>query len=94
MESGPRTRTQALGDEGRAAVAVALGLVLVLAVSGAVEGFVTPSGLPTWARIAIGVAVELAFLAYVGTLGRWAARRGETGDLAEEDAGDVVPTRS
>jgi len=93
VEPGPRTRTQALGEEGRSAIAVALGLILVLAVSGAVEGFVTPSGLPTWARIAIGVVVEVAFLAYVATLGRWGARRGETGDLTAEDAGDVLPTR-
>ena len=93
VEPGPRTRTQALGDEGRAAVAVALGLVLVLAVSGAVEGFVTPSGLPTWARIGIGVVVEVAFLGYVGTLGRRAVARGETGDVAAAEAGEVLPTR-
>ena len=34
-----------------APAAVALGLVLVLLVSGVIEAFVTPSGLPTWARI-------------------------------------------
>jgi len=93
VEPGPRTRTQALGDEGRAAFAVALGLVLVLAVSGAVEGFVTPSGLATWARIGIGVAVEVAFLVYVGTFGRWAVARGETGDVSAEDAGEALPSR-
>jgi uncharacterized membrane protein SpoIIM required for sporulation len=93
VEPGPRTRTQALGEEGRAAVAVAMGLVVVLAVSGAVEAFVTPSGLPTWARIGIGVLVELAFLGYVGTLGRWAVARGETGDLTAVDAGEFAPTR-
>jgi uncharacterized membrane protein SpoIIM required for sporulation len=93
VEPGSRTRTQALGEEGRAAVAVALGLIVVLAVSGAIEGFVTPSGLPTWGRIAIGVAAELAFLGYVGTLGRWGAARGETGDLTAADAGEAVPTR-
>ena len=35
----------------------------------------------------------LAFLAYVGTLGRWGVARGETGDLTAADAGDVLPTR-
>ena len=94
VEPGPRTRTQALGEEGRAAVAVAMGLVVVLAVSGAVEAFVTPSGLPTWARIAIGIAVELAFLLYVGTLGRWGVAGGETGDLTAADAGEFAPTRA
>ncbi|MCB0909691.1 MAG: stage II sporulation protein M, partial [Nocardioidaceae bacterium] len=63
---------------------VALGLVGVLFVSGMIEGFVTPSGLPTWARVGIGVLALLVFLAYVFGLGRAAYRRGETGDI---DAG-------
>lgn len=53
---------------------MAIGLALVLFVSGVIEGFVTPSGLPTWARIAIGIAAELGFLAYVYILGGRAAR--------------------
>ena len=40
-----------------------------------IEAFVTPSALPTWARLAIGVVAELAFLAYVFIAGRWAYRR-------------------
>ncbi len=92
VEPGPRTRSRALAEEGRAAVGVAMGLVVVLAVSGAIEAFVTPSGLPTWARIGIGVVAEAAFLTYVLTLGRWAVQRGEIGDLAAFDVGDVAPT--
>jgi uncharacterized membrane protein SpoIIM required for sporulation len=81
IEPGPLSRTQALAREGRTAGTVALGLGVVLLVSGAIEGFVTPSGLSTWARIGIGVTAELAFLAYVFTLGRSAYERGRTGDL-------------
>ncbi|MFJ7149738.1 stage II sporulation protein M [Streptomyces sp. NPDC100445] len=92
VDPGPRTRRAALAEEGRAAVGVAIGLALVLFVSGAVEGFVTPSGLPTWARIGIGVVVELAFLAYVYVLGGRAARAGETGDLEAADRSASVPT--
>ena len=58
IDPGPRSRRTALAEEGRAALGMAIGLALVLFVSGAIEGFVTPSGLPTWARIAIGVAAE------------------------------------
>ena len=47
---GPRTRGQAVAAEGRSLITVALGLVLVLFVSGLVEGFVTPSGLPMRAK--------------------------------------------
>jgi uncharacterized membrane protein SpoIIM required for sporulation len=75
------SRTQSVAREGRTAATVALGLVVVLMVSGLIEGFVTPSGLPTWARLAIGVTAELAFVAYVFTLGRSAYQRGQTGDL-------------
>lgn len=91
VEPGPRRRVDAVAQEGRAAMSVALGLVVVLLVSGVIEAFVTPSGLPTWARIAIGFIAWAAFLAYVFTLGRWAVRRGETGDVAAADRGDLAP---
>jgi uncharacterized membrane protein SpoIIM required for sporulation len=90
VDPGPRPRLRALAEEGRAAAAIALGLVVVLAVSGVIEAFVTPSGLPTWARIAIGVVAEMLFLAYVFTLGRRAALAGETGDVAAELRGETA----
>ncbi|KKW62485.1 hypothetical protein A5633_15400 [Mycolicibacterium elephantis] len=88
---GNRPRTQVLAEQGRAVGAVAIGLVAVLLVAGLVEALVTPSPLPTVVRVAIGVAVEVAFLSYIVYFGRKAARAGEIGDL--EDAPDVVPTR-
>lgn len=81
-----------MAEEGRSALGMAIGLALVLLVSGAIEGFVTPSGLPTWARITIGIAAELAFLAYVYVLGGRAAREGETGDVDESERSAAVPT--
>jgi uncharacterized membrane protein SpoIIM required for sporulation len=89
VDPGPRPRLRALGEEGRAAAAVVLGLVVVLAVSGVIEAFVTPSGLPTWARIAVGVLAEIVFLSYVFTLGRRAALAGETGDVGAAERGDA-----
>jgi len=91
IDPGPRTRAAAVAQEGRSAMAVALGLVVVLAVSGVIEAFVTPSPLPTWARISIGALAEVGFLAYVFTVGRWAWQRGVTGDVAARDAGDAAP---
>lgn len=87
---GDRPRGQVLAEQGRAMVSVAVGLVAVLLLSGLVEAFVTPSPLPTAARVGIGVAVEVAFLVYVIRLGRRGVRAGETGDMA--DAPDQVPT--
>src|SRR3954466_8315144 len=91
IDPGPRRRADALAEEGRSTVVIALGLVVVLAVSGAIEAFVTPSGLPTWARVGIGIVAEIFFLSYVWTFGRRAARAGETGDLEQELRGDYVP---
>jgi uncharacterized membrane protein SpoIIM required for sporulation len=91
VDPGPRRRADALAEEGRSTVVIALGLVVVLAVSGAIEAFVTPSGLPTAARVGIGVVAELVFISYVWTLGRRAVRAGETGDLDEQLRGDYAP---
>jgi uncharacterized membrane protein SpoIIM required for sporulation len=81
VEPGELTRSQSMAREGRTAGTVVLGLVVVLLVSGMIEAFVTPSALPTWARIGIGLLAEALFFAYVFVLGRGAVRRGHTGDL-------------
>jgi uncharacterized membrane protein SpoIIM required for sporulation len=91
VSPGNRPRGQVLAEQGRAVVAVAIGLAGVLLVAGLIEALVTPSPLPTVVRIGIGVAAEIAFLAYIFHFGRKAARAGETGDV--DDAPDVVPTR-
>jgi uncharacterized membrane protein SpoIIM required for sporulation len=92
VDPGPRTRLAGVAREGRAAMSVALGLVVVLFLSGVIEAFVTPSPLPTWARILVGVLAEAAFLTYAFTLGRYAVRRGETGDVEARDQGETAPT--
>ena len=81
VEPGSLTRSQSVAREGRTVGTVAMGLVAVLAVSGMIEAFVTPSGLPTAGRIGIGVLAEATFLVYVFVVGRAAAARGFTGDL-------------
>lgn len=86
---GQRSRRLALAQEGRATIAMAMGLTVVLLISGLIEGFVTGSALPTAARISIGVVAEVIFLAYVFIVGRRAAARGQRGDLLE-GAGDTL----
>jgi uncharacterized membrane protein SpoIIM required for sporulation len=89
---GRRLRSVALAEEGRALITVAIGLVLVLLVSGLVEGFVTPSALPPWLRLTIGVLVVAAYWIYTLVLGRRAVAAGYRGDLGAVDRGGSVLT--
>jgi uncharacterized membrane protein SpoIIM required for sporulation len=91
---GGRTRAQALGVEGRAVGAMALGLGVWLLISGLVEGFVTPSTLPAWARLSIGGLVWVAFLLYVFLLGGRAVGAGATGDVSDEELAAPVPSEA
>ncbi|MEU4315182.1 stage II sporulation protein M [Nocardia sp. NPDC024068] len=70
VDPGPMSRGEAVAHQGRATAAIALGLVPTLLVAGLLEGFVTPSVLPTPARIACGLLVETVFLTYIVTAGR------------------------
>ena len=89
---GGRPRAVAMAQEGRAAATIAIGLVVVLLVSGLIEAFVTPSGLPTWARIGIGIAAWVGFLTYVVVLGGRAVRAGYIGDVTGSAATtDLAP---
>jgi uncharacterized membrane protein SpoIIM required for sporulation len=94
VEPGDLSRAQSFAREGRTAGTVALGLVGVLAVSGCIEAFVTPSPLPTWARIGIGILAEATFLAYVFVPGRRAVARGFTGDLDPIQLDDRVASQA
>jgi len=90
ISPGDRPRGQVLAEQGRAVASVAVGLVVVLLISGAIESLVTPSPLPTFLRIGIGILAEAGFLTYIVYFGRRGVRAGEAGDIA--DAPDVVPT--
>jgi uncharacterized membrane protein SpoIIM required for sporulation len=90
ISPGDRPRGQVLAEQGRAVVSVAVGLVVVLLVSGLIEALVTPAPVPTFVRVGIGVIAEVAFLSYIVYFGRRAAKVGETGDI--DDAPDVIPT--
>jgi uncharacterized membrane protein SpoIIM required for sporulation len=89
IDPGSRTRGRALAEEGRSTITITLGLIVVLGVSGLIEAFVTPSSLPTWARISIGAVAVIAFLSYALILGHRAVAAGLTGDM--EDAPDLMP---
>jgi uncharacterized membrane protein SpoIIM required for sporulation len=85
---GERTRGAALARAGQRAVVLVIGIMLTFVVAGFIEAWVTPSNLPTWARVGIGVIVEAIFLLYAFGLGRRAAARGLSGLFGESPTGD------
>ncbi|MGW4696602.1 stage II sporulation protein M [Kitasatospora cineracea] len=91
IDPGPRTRTVALAEEGRAVIGSVIGLTAVLMVTGFIEGFITGSALPSWLRIGIGLTVEALFLLYALVLGKHAATAGETGDVEAADRTEHQP---
>jgi uncharacterized membrane protein SpoIIM required for sporulation len=83
IDPGDRTRRDALADEGRRSLAIVAGLVVVFLAAGTIEGFVTGSSLPTWARVGIGAVGETVLLSWLVVRGRAAAAHGLTGALGE-----------
>ncbi|BDZ51479.1 membrane protein [Frondihabitans sucicola] len=84
---GARTRGQALAEDGRALISIAVGLVVSLLVSGVIEGFVTRQPWPWPIKIGIGTVALAAFVFYQWVIGGRAFRAGQTGDLDEFEAG-------
>lgn len=91
IDPGDRRRGEALAEEGRRAVVIVIGLVVVFIVAGLIEGYVTGSRLPTAVRVGIGVLVEVTFLAYAIVRGRLSAARGLTGALGEHEGAGWAP---
>ena len=87
VNPGHRTRLQAVGQTGRAMVTVALGMVILLFISGILEGFVTPSKLPDFVRIGAGVFVTAGYWFYTLVIGGRAWRAGYSGDMDDEQGG-------
>lgn len=85
-----RTRVQAVIEEGRAGVRIAVGLACALAVAGFLESFVTPSTLPPLLRVAIGALAWLLFLAYALGRGRAAGAALRLDD--EDQSAYLIPT--
>ena len=88
IDPGDQSRRDALAEQGRRSVVIVLGLIVVFAVAGTIEGFVTGSGLPTFFRVGLGVVVASAFWLYIVTQGRIAAANGLHGIAQRGGRGD------
>lgn len=84
---GARSRGQALAEDGRALITIAVGLTITLLMSGVIEGFVTRQPWPWVIKIGIGTVALAIVVVYQWVVGGRAYRAGQTGDLDEFDAG-------
>jgi uncharacterized membrane protein SpoIIM required for sporulation/uncharacterized RDD family membrane protein YckC len=67
---GRRTRRSALVRRGREAISLLGGTVVLLLLAGFIEGFISPSGLPTAAKLAFGALTAVVLSAYLLLAGR------------------------
>ena len=82
---GDRTRAVALRETGMRSAVVMLGAMVCLVGSAIVEAFVTPSGLPTAVRLAIGVSLLGALVTFGAVRGRRMSRAGASGTFGDLD---------
>ncbi len=65
VRAGPVPRRVAVKVAGTRAVMIGLGTMLLLVIAGLIEGFVTPSDLPIWAKLAVAPTTALLLAAYL-----------------------------
>lgn len=70
LRPGLQTRAAAVIQRARAAVMVILGCAPLLVIAGLIEGFVSPSGLPFWVKLTVGLVTGSALHTYWMLAGR------------------------
>ena len=70
LRPGLLTRRAALTIAARRAVVLLLGCVPLLVVAGLIEGFISPSDLPLWFKLAVSALTGVALYAYLFLAGR------------------------
>ncbi len=80
IDPGARTRSAALGEEGRRAGTVLMGLVVAFLLAAMVEAFVTGQPWPAAIRVGIGVVVFLLFWGWTIAFGVQQRREDRTAD--------------
>ena len=72
LDPGTLPRRDSLAAAGRLAVRLLLGVIPLLIVAGAIEGFVSPESIPPLAKFAIGASMFVLLLLYLVGAGRGA----------------------
>jgi uncharacterized membrane protein SpoIIM required for sporulation len=69
-DPGMLARRDALAESGARAIRLLLGVIPMLIIAGAIEGFISPVGLPPTPKFIIGAALFVLLLLYLGRAGR------------------------
>lgn len=70
LRPGLLPRMQALAAAGQVAIRLMAGCVPLLLIAGTIEGFLSPSGLPEYVRMLIGLGILVLFYAWLLLVGR------------------------
>ena len=70
INPGDLTRTQALKKNGLEAVRLAIGCACLLVIAGIIEGFLSPSNLPSYIKFGTGILTGIAMYSYLFLVGR------------------------
>lgn len=82
LRPGLQTRVAALIQRTRDGVLVILGCAPLLIIAGIIEGFISPSGLPWWVKLTVGVVTGIALHAYWLFVGRESSAVPKNADIS------------
>jgi uncharacterized membrane protein SpoIIM required for sporulation len=74
LNPGAYSRGDALAQQGRSAVRMAVACVPVLVIAGCIEAFISPSHLPVWFKITLGLLLGAIFWLYLLFTGKRSVR--------------------
>ena len=78
LNPGPYLRRDALSEQGRSAVRMAIACVPALITAGCIEAFISPSHIPLWFKVALGLTLGSVFWLYLLCTGRREKRESAT----------------
>lgn len=69
VNPGDLSRAQALKKKGMEAAKIVMGCACLLVIAGTIEGFLSPSNLPTAVKIGTGIGTGIAMYSYLFLVG-------------------------
>jgi uncharacterized membrane protein SpoIIM required for sporulation len=71
VHPGERTRLESLRVRGLEAIQIAGGAAAMLVVAAVIEGFWSPSAIPSFVKYSVGGLLWVVVIVYLATAGRW-----------------------